>query len=278
MFILWDWISYMTKSGAYGERQPDAAMSIAHMDRVPNETINELRLGDLTFTQRLNSTLSWAMMYFTSSSVDHVALYDVDGMVVHVTLHGTRRHRLNTLAKGARVVAFRPWSDEGTPDDTFAPRDPGAFVRPGHAVNRFLAPKAQLLLVGVLIVLGLEPDRYRVKFSADLAIIALLLDCAQFPLSGAIVFFPLFLLSLLITVPNVARHRWRKRNGKKHPVISHPDIIYGICFSQGGELFSKLGPLVISKLGVLPRDVFHSLMEPTPLGGEDTDNSTDNKL
>ena len=274
IFALHSYLQYRLRRGAFGSRQRDGAMAMAWMDRAPRWVLDGLEPGDMVFTQRLNSALSWAMMYMSSSPVDHVGVIDPDGRVLHMTLSGVRQHGLNTLAKGARVVVFRP--DIAGLEKPFEVTE-GRLYRGGMR-SLAIPAKLQLAFGAVGIALGAFPERFRWKFLADLAITLGLVDLGLMGMGVSPKAWLVTLVLLSITVANLAFAQLERAQGRPPLIISHPDQGYRACFRYGGYMTSTLGPLAVTGFGVMPLDFFLRLQERLGVGGEGTDDGADDHL
>lgn len=274
LFALHSYLQYRLRRGPFGSRQADGAMAVALAESVPQWVLDDLRPGDAVFTQRLNSGLSWAMMYLTSSSVDHAGVVDEDGQVTHMTLAGVRRHALTTLGRGARVVVFRP--DIAGLKDPFAITD-GRLYR-GRMRLHSVPAKLQLALIGCGIVLGAFPDRFRPKFLADILIAIGLIDLVLIAAGGQAAAWTVAGSLLLITMVNLARAEAGRRRGSLPLVISHPDQVYRACLRYGGVMTSSFGPLAVTGFGIMPLAIFLRLDERLRMRRKGSDDGPDDDL
>lgn len=270
IFALWDYFNYRRQAGRYGNDQTDGGMHVAFYDKVPNEVIEELNEGDAFFTQRLDSFRSWAMMYFTSSPVDHVGVYAGDGRVFHMTLDGSKIHSVRSVAKGSRILFCRigyerPRWVERT-NELESRLDKGNFF-----VHSF-PPKVQLVFGAIKIVSGKYPDRFHWKFLVDVFLLCLLFDLLSFFAFGlhlGAVIAVVYLIGLAI---NFLKFVIRKIRRTPHPIMSHPDTGYQAFFYSGGLMFTKLGHLVVCELGILPLKVVLGFAR------QSTDDGSDHKF
>lgn len=271
IFALIDLYNYKKLKGRFADLAVGTSMSLGFRDRVPADTLSLLENGDVLFTQRLNSLKSWAIMYWSSSEIDHAAVYVGGGDVFHMTLGGARKHSINTVTKGTRVLPVR-----------FAPsRTETPFAPPPDAEREFYTPKfpinklplnLQFAWGGLRIVTGFHPERFRWKFLLDGILLSALLDIASMLLIG----FPVALIAsspmVLLSSFNYLRFAFRRKRGGRIRYISHPDLGYRSFSRIGGLMFSNLGPLVIADFGALPIGAFLALSR------EGTDNGTPDEL
>lgn len=287
LFALWDYATYRLRRGRYGQGVGSSALSLAYENVLPDDVIAQLERGDVILTQRMNSVWSWGTMYFASAFVDHAATYLGDGTVHHMTLGGERTHRVNVVAKGARTLPARlnaPLGDEhflegvdteGAGYEYAARTLDGGYVERGQRMSHLLPPKLQLVFIALRIMTGHYIERYRWWFSADIALLALLIDAALYYFFGWFVATPIAGLMLLLTGWNVAKWTYRKRTNKGYEILSHPDLFLRNLNKYGGIIFTSLGPLSLSEIGVLPLHVFLSLQNSLGLGGEGADDGAD---
>lgn len=246
-------------------------MQLSFKDRVLLEVVDQLEELDLVFTQRLNSFSSWAMMYFSSSSIDHVALYAGDGKVVHMTLEGGKRHSIQALAKGARVLPLRLgkigkhyWVQETNHEQSLVNKE----TRRSHS----FPPKLQLVWIGIRIVSGFHPSRFRWKFAADLATLFALFELISRSAFGFSSGLWMLLLYAFVAAGNLARFKLEEIRGRTPAnKISHPDIGYRAFFKVGGMMFTTMGPLVVCELGILPLNVLLRFSRKSSDDGSDDD-------
>jgi hypothetical protein len=257
LFALTDYLLYVARRGRYGKDQEDGGMAMAFVDEIPPEFVKNLDERDILFTQRLDSLKSWAMMYMTSSPIDHAAIYIGGGEVFHMTLGGAKKHSLRALTKGARVLPVR-----FAPSEFEMPFDPpegrGKMVRRSRP-SHILPPKLQLLWVALRIALGFHPERYKWKFLADIVILSLVIDFAAITLGAPPIAVFGTAIAALISIFNAARFTYRSWRGQSFALLSHPDIGYYSFFRIGGVMHSKLGPLAVSEIGILPVHAFLAL-------------------
>lgn len=246
---------------------------MAFLGGLPTKVVADLWPGDMIFTQRLDSRLSWAMMYFTSSPIDHVAIYAGDGKIAHVTLSGFKMHSIHVFGKNTRVLPVRlapprePLADK--PDlDKIITKWTARELPERHP----LPAKLQLVLIGLGIAFGVHAERFRWKFQADIAIMAVALDLLTHSFTRMPIFSVLACLAACLTLVNLARARRRDKTNMQHERFSHPDIAYRFFFNWGGLMFTTIGPLVVSALGLMPLKLFRAL------GRKCAEDGTDDEL
>jgi len=268
LFALFDYIQFARRTGRYGPNQ-NSNMAIAFEGPPPSEALADMLPADLFFTQRLDDWFSWAMMYFSSSSVDHCGIYVGDGKVVHQTFRGVKEHRLDFVAEGARFLVVRLDTrsfervDKKKEDEE--PEHPDGM--PKLSLYQRFPPRAQLTWVAVKIVLGFYPERFRWKFLGDVGMMAALLDAGTIWFSG----FPyaLTIAAVLAVIAAGNQLRWRIWRWRKRPPpepMSHPDLLLRIFFRAGGLMLTNLGPIVVGGFGLLPLAAAKKLA--TPIEGE----------
>jgi hypothetical protein len=263
IFTLVDYAQYCLKTGRYGDNQRDIGMrELAFIGEVPEDVVAELEPGDIIFTQRLDSALSWATMYFGSSPVDHVAVYVGDGKVLHQTITVSKVHALKALARGARVLVVKD----------------GASVADGKSDGRLygwwrkgwfhrLPPTSQLVVVAVEIVLGFYPESFRWKFLADVVLTCSIVDAVTFSLGNVLIALPVALGFCGIISANMASYAFKRRMGNPYPLLSHPDIGYRNFFRNGGRVVGRLGTLVVCEFGIVGYDLYLALRQHLRRGG-----------
>lgn len=268
----WDYWQYRQRLGRYSDVQHDAAMgAFAFVDQIPKSQVEQFKIGDFIFTQRLNSILSWAMMYITSSSVDHAAIYAGDGRVAHRTLHGAGYHSLRAFAKGSRLVVVRMapsqlarWSHEFEIQR--------GQIDTGPKFMRHLTPKMQLAIGGLMAIHGRYHDRFRWKLWLEffLTLLSFSWIINHFTQMITVYFAPICSVYFLVhyKAANFV-HALRK---KPPLIMSHPDVGYYIFFKVGGLMFTRMYPIVISDLGLLPLKVILGL------AGKGADDGADDEL
>lgn len=267
IFALFDFIQYRLRKGRYGADQKDAAMGgLSHYGEVPEHVINELRPADLFFTQRLDSIMSWGTMYFGSSSVDHIGVYVGSGQILHMTLSGPRRHSLNVVARGARVLVVRPTLRAA--QESFFGLNPGGEYRRADggyqdrssAFWHVLSPRMQLFFYLPRILTGYYPAKYKWQFTADIFLAALLLDAPLWFGFHAVIALPITGIAAARTAYNLLRYRLGRKTSKPYRILSHPDIAYRGFFNGGGIVFAGFDTYVLGPWGIMPISLFAALV------------------
>lgn len=261
IFAALDYLQYRRRKGRFGENQK-SGMGLGFLGRFPDEVVAELEIGDFIVTQRLDSWFSWAMLYFSSSAIDHVALYIGDGRIAHVTLSGYKEHSVHVFGPHTRLMAFRlAPPDGGNPfhfEDGY--REMERRRRPSH----ILPPKLQLTWVGARIVAGLHPERFRWKFLVDLLLLGVGIDLISFwiteiPFATVLATIAAILFAMIFGV-----NQLRLALGAKLERLNHPDLMMRVFGNTGGVMFTSLGPLVASDFGLLPVKAFRALGRKRP--------------
>jgi hypothetical protein len=267
IFALFDFLQYRLRKGRYGADQKDAAMGdLSHYGEVPEHVINELRPADTIFTQRLDSIMSWGTMYFGSSSVDHVGVYVGGGLIEHMTLNGPRRHSLNVVARGARILAVRPTlramqeSFLGSDPEGEYRRADGGYQDRSSAFWHGLSPEMQLIFYLPRILTGYYPAKYQWQFAADIFLAALLLDAPLWFGLHAVIALPIAGIAAVRTAYNLLKYRLGRKTNESYRILSHPDIAYRGFFTGGGLVFAGFDTYVLGPWGIMPISLFEALV------------------
>lgn len=253
IFAAWDYLQYRRQKGKYGESPLDASLQIAFCDEIPENVVKQLNIGDMVITQRLDNWLSWAIMYFTKSPFDHVAMYAGDEKVAHVTLGGFKQHSLQTVAKGARTVICRLGHERYKWVEEFQREKEAIDVSDSFVKN--LPPKVQFAFGALRIASGRYPDRLQLTIIIDVILFLSALEVAFGLTIGFHLGAALLILYFVLLALNFSKFAYRRAVGKSHPVISHPDIIFRCLIKSGGLIFTTLGPVVVCDLGIIPLKV-----------------------
>lgn len=245
---------------------------MGHYGSLSPDLLKDMRKGDIILTQRLDSKFSWAMMYFTSSAVDHAAIYLGDEKIAHMTLNGFKEHRIGVLTKNSLTLPLRFAPTGG--EDPFDFDDDYSTLEPqSRKLSHRLPPKAQLIWAGVRINLGLHPDRFRWKFLADILVLGIALDLVTIWGTGFPIFSSVAALICLFAATNKVIATARQKWGAKLKPMSHPDLAFRAFSKNGGLMLSNLGPLVVFRpIGILPLDTFRAL------GGESPEDGAQDEL
>lgn len=265
IFALADFLQWKLRRGRYGERQT-SVMGLGFEGTPSRDVVRHMLPADLIFTQRLDRWFSWMMMYFSSSSVDHCALYSGSGTVVHTTFSGVSEDPLRYVTKGARIIVFRPLDRRGVGE--VRTREPSWTTRFFH---RYPA-KVQLTWAAVEFALGFYPERFRWRFLGDLIVLAVAVDLALWKVAHFPTFSVLVLPLLAIALFN--QLRWLVRRLRKRPLPlpgSHPDLILRPFFQGGGLMLTRVGPIVIGPFGTLPLRAVQAIARAAPEEGERSD-------
>lgn len=280
IFALADLLRYRCRLGQYGDDPRKNVLALGHTDHVAEETLKLLAPGDAILCQRMNSLLSWAIMYFGGRyAVDHVAVYIGDGKVIHQTLSGVKEHSIHTLARGARVLPFRLHGlDESDPG--FKQRQP-SIVQGDHAARvreaqpdevvaeshhkAILPPHLQLLVAGIEIALGLRPTSFRWQYYFDVGLVAALVDLLLWPLNQFPMASTIWGAWLLVLIRMRISFRAQLRSGCKFERDSHPGLIILLMWNQGGYIFPSKPVNGRWKVRVLPEWMVPSSLQQTAL-------------
>jgi hypothetical protein len=251
LFALADLFSYRFRRNHYGDDPRRNIMALGHVKRIPDETFQMLEPGDIILCQRMNSLLSWAVMYFGGYGVDHVAVYVGDGKIIHTTFSGVMQHSIHVLSRGTRVLPFRLYGmDESDPGFAQTREPPkGSFLDRGTpglrangakedgSPNVVLPPVLQLTLVGIQIVLGLRPTSFKWRYYIDVGFLVALIDLILWPLNH----FPMGITVWAVWLLNLIRLRRQYRKqlfaGQKFQPDSHPGLFMRMMWNQGGHIF-----------------------------------------
>lgn len=250
IFALIDLFRYRFRLQHYGDDPRQNLLALGHTHRVAEETLKVIAAGDIIICQRMDSLLSWAIMYFGGRyAVDHVAIYVGDGKVIHATLAGVKEHSIHALARGARVLPFSFYVDNGEP--TFA-RPKSRFSQGDNAseparndptdishqdASPLLPPHLQLLLAGVAIVLGLRPTSFRWQYYWDIGITAALIDLLLWPINHFPMACTIWTAWLIVLIRLRIRFRSQLRSGCNFEPDSHPGLVVRIMMRRGGYIF-----------------------------------------
>lgn len=251
--------------------QSDGGMAMAFVDEVPATEVAKFRDADLVFTQRLDSFLSWAMMYVTSSPIDHTAVYVEEGKILHMTLSGSRVHSLRSLAKGCRLIVVRMNREQLSHFWHEAKIEEIRLQKNLTWVHGF-PPKFQIFIGGLSIIHGMYSDRFKLHKWIELFLTIIIFSYLISYFSGfiAVWLVPIFSFGFMIYF-NI-RNAMLYILGKRTPAMSHPDIGYRSFFKAGGLMFTRIGPLAVFENGILPLNVVLGL------GRERPDDSSDDQL
>lgn len=251
-FALADLLRYRFRLQHYGDDPRRNILALGHTKRIPEDTLKALAPGDIILCQRLNSLLSWAVMYFGGGyAIDHVAIYLGDEKIVHATFAGVKEHSIHALSRGTRILPFRPFGmDESDPgfgqprkQTEQAPHGGGdtgsnaGGAVPDGAPGAILPPVLQLVLGGIQIVLGLRPTSFRWRYYIDVGFLATLLDLILWPLNHFPMVTTLWSVWLLILVRMRTQYRRQLLAGQKFKLDSHPGLIMRMMLNQGGHIF-----------------------------------------
>lgn len=248
IFALHDLARYRLRRGIYGADPASNIMAIGHTRPFPTETLQLLRHGDLILCQRLDSILSWSVMYFGGQyGVDHCAVYLAQGQVMHMTLTGVRITPVRALTRGARVLPIRLPNEDGSfeGDEEEDQAELLALVgRLRKQINDHRRkhgdhppPYHSLALAGLGIVLGLHPAAFRFRHYADLGILAAAFDLGLWWLNGFPMAFTLWLLWAPVPCWKRVAHLRALKRGLEVDGESHPGLFIRNLGMTGGQVF-----------------------------------------
>ena len=251
-FALADLLRYRFRLQHYGDDPRRNIFALGHTERIPEDTLEALAPGDIILCQRLNSLLSWAVMYFGGGyAVDHAAIYLGDGRIVHATFSGVKEHSIHALSRGTRILPFRPFgmdeSDPGfgqpgkrleqAPHGGGEPDSLPSSAPPDGGAGAVLPPVLQLVLAGIQIVLGLRPTSFRWRYYVDVGFLAALLDLVLWPINHFPMVTTLWAAWLLILVRMRTQYRKQLLAGQKFELDSHPGLFMRMMWNKGGHIF-----------------------------------------
>lgn len=271
IFALWDYWRYAKRQGRYSDTQSDVGMANGFTDSIPPSEIDHFQIGDLIFTQRLNSRFSWATMYVTASPVDHTAIYAGGGMVAHMTLTGAKTHSLRALSSGSRLIILRmtkhqmlEWTKEFEKIKV--------NIDKGTAFQHAFPPKIQLFIGGIWCAHGKYPRRFCWKVFIDFFIFITLISTSISYIFNVYLPLAIPIISIIYLVYNKISNMIRSLKKLGPRIMSHPDIGYHLFYKVGGLAFTRIGPLVFGDFGIIPLKIVLGFIRQRP------DHSADNKL
>jgi hypothetical protein len=269
LLAIWDYYQYRQRRGRYSDLQSDGGMAMAFVDEIPEDQIRQFRDHDMVFTQRLDSFLSWAMMYVTSSPVDHVGVFN-NGKVLHKTLSGARLHSIRAFSRGCRVLIVR-MSRKQLSHFMYETEAYVERIDRGSPWLHSLPPKAQIAIGGIKSIHGKYADRFRWPLWAEWFFTSFIASALIWYVSGYITSFILPILSVSALLYFWTVNLYRKISGSPALTMSHPDLHYRTFFKVGGLMFTKMGPLAISQLGIFPLKVVLGFARQRTDNGPDDD-------
>jgi hypothetical protein len=273
-FALADWLKYRLRRGVYGDDPSKNIMAIGHEGEVASETLALLQGGEIIICQRMDSVMSWAIMYFGGGyAIDHVAIYVGEENVIHATFSGTKIQALRALAQGARILPFQPhWlSDDSPPagehpsprtSPTESERQGSDDPHPDGSDQPTLPPHLQLFLVGIQIVFGLSPTSFRWRYYADVGFCAAMVDLILWPINQFPMASTLWTAWLLVLLTLRLRYYRQLRSGHRFEPDSHPGQVLQ-WLMQGGHIFPGRPINGKWKVRVLPSWVAPSSLQQT---------------
>ena len=248
IFALTDWLRYRFRIGVYGDDPKKNILALGHVGCVAEETLEVLKPGDIIICQRMNSFISWAIMYFGGRyAVDHVGLYIGNGNVFHLTFSGVKKHSIQSLARSARVLPFRPdvvdeINSKNKKNKNLSSKEDSHDVFNAESIIEryseveFLRPLG-LLLRGIRIVLGLEPTSFSWRYYLDIGFFAVLIDILLWRLNGFPMACTIWGAWLLFLIQKRIIFRFHLKAGMKFERQSHPGLAVLLLRDHGGYIF-----------------------------------------
>lgn len=269
IFAILDYWHYSKRTGRF-DVSKDAFAGLAHMGYLPDDVLSQIQIGDCLVTQRLDSRLSWAMMWFTSSPIDHLAIYVGEGRIAHVTLAGFKEHSIRVFGPNTRIlpIGIEPL----IPNRESELRTQDTIPEPRKRLAHILPPRAQLAWIAAMIILGFHHERFRWKFVWDTLFASVPSEMIICAVSG-LPFMPILSGGIVLSaIFNRVKSRFYEIFDKPQEDLSHPDILYHTLMRNGCTLFTTIGPIVATDFGLLPLKVALSLY------GESADDSANDEL
>lgn len=240
LYALYDYIQYKTRNGKYGDDPDQNMMAMGHLGKVSNTSLDQLEEGDIILTQKLDSIMSWGVMYFGSSLIDHIAFYIGNGRILHMTLAGSKVHKLSVFNKHTRILPVRahfPKAEKKT--NVSGEIKTTTENRSRKTLSHYLPPKFQLVWAAIRVMFGLHQDRFRWKFLIDCIVIYTLLDLTTYFGTGYVLFFILSLIQILSVFLNKVLYWNKKRKGEQIEPFSHPDLFLHSIDHYGATFFTN---------------------------------------
>jgi hypothetical protein len=162
IFAAIDYYNYRRQSGRYDKTRGTNLMCGSFAESLPDEVVSLLEPCDVIVSGNFECWKSWLIMYLTSSQTSHVAIYAGDKKIIHQTLGGAVYGPIEDLfGKNQRLLAIKippPIGGGqrrvlGQSDVTMMPND--------------TYPMGLVIKKGLLILIGRDRRRFRVKFLVD---------------------------------------------------------------------------------------------------------------
>ena len=199
IFALWDYWNYRRQRGRYAREYPAGIMAGAWMGDLPAAVKQHLLPGDFLLVEGMGSSISWLVMYITSSKVSHVTTVVDNERIVHSTLGGVRFDSIDSLFdKGSRVLPIRC---NFTEEERLQLVD----IWRSQIGNRYGLSSA--VRKGLRILIGRDWAFFRWRLAADICIPLILFTVIILPFGGTLWLMYACLLYLVSVAGNAAL--WR---------------------------------------------------------------------
>jgi len=200
IFALSDFLLYLLRRGRYARSSPHSEMGAAFMGDLPSGAVALLQPGDTLFTSLYGSPIAWAIMYLTSSEVNHVAMYMGSGQIAHATLGGLVVDGIEVLyGPAVRLLPVRV--------DETEERRREIVVRVRSRIGERYGWSA-IRRKFTAIVIGRDRPYFRWRFASDVILVLATADLISWPLMRRLTFLWLAAPYLLVVVVNLIRWKW----------------------------------------------------------------------
>ena len=233
LIALLDFFKYKRKEGRFCSKFP-FMMGNGFHHRLPEETLNILKPGDLIFVQTLNSFISWLIMYITKSDISHNAIYIGNGMISHATTGGILDEPIESLFGDSVIVPCRMKFDKLQQEKLIQAKN--TFVGQPYNWN-------WVITKGLLILSCREHIYFRFSYLFDALFGLLILDFPFLYFGGFPVMLWCYPMYLILILTNFIK-------SKKYPIkiesnTVKPIEVYLLALERGGSVLldpQKLQP------------------------------------